>query len=275
MTGAFARAFLVVVLIATPSILLSSTTADIAQVVILVAILAGALTFFEYTATYPGLIEFRDAPPFNRIRFFGLFLAVFLLTNMISGLSDPTMLSEIVTGVALTCGRALDFPFSPVRLLRLVLPDGAPGQQVLLVQSAAGLAYVLSLMTIGAFLGLMRLNQWPRRSGSFNVWINLPTFDPTAGDDVIARLIRAASINIVMGVLLPFLLPAALQVYALAVSPVTFSHPQTLIWTVSAWALLPASLVMRGVALRRIAELILEQRRRAVPAEEEGVLQPA
>ena len=44
--------------------------------------------------------------------------------------------------------------------------------------------------------------------------------------------------------------------------PIALTDPQTLIWTVSAWAFLPASMVMRGVAMARIAELIEEKRRR-------------
>lgn len=39
--------------------------------------------------------------------------------------------------------------------------------------------------------------------------------------------------------------------------------PQTLIWTISAWAFLPASMIMRGVAMGRVAEMIEEKRRRA------------
>ena len=46
------------------------------------------------------------------------------------------------------------------------------------------------------------------------------------------------------------------------VNPIALTDPQTLIWTVSAWAFLPASMVMRGVAMARIAELIEEKRRR-------------
>ena len=46
------------------------------------------------------------------------------------------------------------------------------------------------------------------------------------------------------------------------INPVSLTDPQTLIWTISAWAFLPASMVMRGVAMARIAELIEEKRRR-------------
>ena len=51
------------------------------------------------------------------------------------------------------------------------------------------------------------------------------------------------------------------------------SDPQTLIWTVTAWAFLPAGVFMRGIALNRIAKLIQLQRKRAhEKAESEGML---
>ena len=45
--------------------------------------------------------------------------------------------------------------------------------------------------------------------------------------------------------------------------PITMDNPQTLIWTMSAWAFLPASMIMRGIAMSRVADLIEEKRMRA------------
>ena len=73
LAGAALRAFFVILLIAAPSLILPGTTTDVSQIVTLVALFGAALTFFEYSSTYPGLVEFRDAPPFNRIRFASLF----------------------------------------------------------------------------------------------------------------------------------------------------------------------------------------------------------
>ena len=71
--GALVRAILVIVMIVTPALLLPGTMVEMMPVVTLVALFAAALTFFEYASTYPGLVEFRDAPPFNRIRFGSLY----------------------------------------------------------------------------------------------------------------------------------------------------------------------------------------------------------
>ena len=113
-----------------------------------------------------------------------------------------------------------------------------------------------------AFIVLVRIMGWPARKGAFNVWVNLPLFDPTAGGDVLERLQRDARINIALGFLLPFIIPAVVKAASDLIDPMTLDNPQSLIWTVSAWAFLPASMIMRGVAMGRIAEMIEDKRRR-------------
>ncbi len=274
-TGAVVRAILVVLMISTPSLLLPGVSSDATQIVALVAIFAAALTIFEYSATYPGLVEFRDAPPFNRIRFGSMFITVFLLTVIARGQVEPTSMTLLIQAIGSLIGQAIDFPYSPVRLVILMLPESTSAEQVLLVRTAAGMSYLISLMSLAVFAILIRVKHWPIKNGSFNVWVNLPTFDPTAGGDVVNRLARDARFNIALGFLLPFLIPAAVKATTVVFDPVTMENPQTLIWTVSAWALLPASLFMRGIAIGRIADMIREQRRRAVPVEDEAGLLPA
>ena len=131
------------------------------------------------------------------------------------------------------------------------------------MRTFAGLAYLVSISVTACFILLVRLLNWPVRRGAFNFWVNLPLFDPTAGGDILYRLKRDAHVNIALGFLLSFLIPAGLQIASAAIDPVSLGDAQTLIWTMSAWAFLPASLIMRGVALMRIAALIEEKRRRA------------
>ncbi len=261
--SAIARAMFVVLLIATPSLFLPGTSADGKQIVALVAIFGAALTLFEYAAAYPGLVEFRDAPPFNRIRFVSLFATVFLLTIISRGQIEPTTMTQFVQAVGALIGFAIDFPYSPVRLVVQMLPEDTSAAQVSLVRTAAGMSYLISLLTLAFFLIVLRLTKWPTGNGTFNVWVNLPTFDPTAGDDVVHRLGRDASFNIVLGFLLPFLTPAAVKAAGSLFGALSLDNPQTLIWTVSAWAFLPASLFMRGIAMGRVAEMIAAKRRDA------------
>lgn len=267
-TGAFVRGVLVMLLIATPSLMVPGVSTDTSQIVALVALFAAALTFFEYASVYPGLVEFRDAPPFNRIRFLSLFATVLLLSAIARGQVEPTTLTMFINELGKNLGLAIDVPYSPVRLVVLMLPDGLNDQHVLLVRTAAGISYVISLLTLVFFVLTMRLIGWPSRMGSFNVWINLPTFDPTTGGDVVDRLNRDSRFNIALGFLLPFLIPAVLKLAALSFAPITLESPHTLIWTMTAWAFLPASLFMRGIAMGRIARMIADKRRSLNPADQ-------
>lgn len=271
-TGAFVRALLVLVLIATPSLMLPSVPSDTTQIVALVALFAAALTFFEYASTYPGLVEFRDAPPFNRVRFLSLFITVLLLSTIVRGQTLPTTLTDFIEALGNKLGGVIDVPYSPVRLVVLMLPEDMSLRHLILVRTAAGLSYLISLTTLIVFVITMRVIGWPNRMGSFNVWINLPTFDPTTGGDVVERLERDARFNIALGFLLPFLIPAAVKVASIAFQPVTLESPQTLIWTMTAWAFLPASLLMRGIAMGRIAGMIAEKRRQNSLAAEAELL---
>ncbi len=269
--GALVRAILVIVVIAMPSMMLPSISADTGQIVALIGIFAAALTFFEYASVYPGLVEFRDAPPFNRIRYASLLATVFMLSVVVLARSEPSTLTQFVDVLGAAMARSIDLPYSPVRLLVLMLPADATMEQVELIRTAGGLAYMTSLVTLGYFVVVIRALGWPTAGQSFNVWVNLPTFDPTTGGDVVERLRRDAWFNIALGFLLPFLIPALIKAISTGFAPVTLDSPHTMIWTVTAWAFLPASLFMRGIAMGRVASMI-EQKRRASGA---AVLQPA
>ena len=54
------------------------------------------------------------------------------------------------------------------------------------------------------------------------------------------------------------------------------TEPHTLIWVMTLWAFLPANLIIRGVALNRVADIIEEKRRRTyAEARSEESLQTA
>lgn len=268
LTGAIVRAMLVMILIATPSAILINPSVDSRQMVALVALFSGVLTFVEYYSTYPGLVEFRDAKPFNRIRFSMLFATVILLSLIESGRVVPTTMSELLHAIGALIGYSMDFPYSPVRLAAELMSTTGSAQEYETVRTAAGMAYLISLISLAIFVMQLKSGAWPRRDAAFNVWVNLPTFDPSAGGDVVERLTRDARINIALGFLLPFWTPLVLNMASLGFQPLSMASPQTLIWTVSAWSFLPASLFMRGIAMGRVAEMIREKRRAGVLAEQ-------
>lgn len=271
--GAVARGFLVLLLIATPGLMVPVMSEDATQVVVLIGLIAAVLTAVEYGSAYPCLYEFRDAPPFNRIRFVSLFLMVFLLAVIMRGQIQPSTLSNLVLGLGNRLGAMVDFPYSPVRLIVLMMPENVSADEIVLVRAAAGLAYFISMLSVVAFTAIMWAFNWPMNSGSFNVWVNLPNFDPTSRGDVVERLERDGRINIALGFLLPFIIPAVAVSAGSVFGTVTSVSPQTLIWTVVAWAFLPASLFARGIALARVGKIIARKRRETTRAE--GGLVPA
>ena len=269
--GALARAILVALTVATPALVVPNVSMDTSQITVLIALIAALLTFVEYNAASPSIVEFRDAAPFNRLRFTALFVTVLALSLICKHKFDPTALTGALTSIGLIIGNSIDFPYSPVRLVVLMLPEGSDAEVVQSVRTAAGLAYLSSLGAMTAFLVLVRILGWPMRHGAFNVWVNMPLFDPTAGGDVLHRLHRDARINIALGFLLPFMIPAVVKAAADLLNPITLDNPQTLIWTMTAWAFLPASMIMRGIAMHRIGEMIRDQRARAYANSENGL----
>ena len=255
------RAAAVAGAIALPSLVLQAGAGGLeetSQIVALVAILGALLIFVEYVSTYPSLIDFRGAPPFNRIRFAGVLVGITGLTLLVDGMLHATP-GGFLKDIAALSGWLLDFPFSPVRLLTLV----PYAEDVEVVRLCAAFAYLVALIMVAAFAVLTRVLDWPLNRGAFNVLTNLPLFDPTSGGDVLTRMRRDAQINLILGFLLPFLLPALLRGVTTLVEVLTLAEPQSMIWVIVVWAFVPASLLMRSIALFRVAALIQEKRRRA------------
>ncbi len=266
------RAVMVAVLIALPSLMVAQGNQESSQIILLIAFVAGILVFAEYSAQSPTIIEFRYAAPYNRIRFFGLALGVLILSSIVRGAGDPGSLTLLLMDLGRMIGASLDFPYSPVRQVLLLVPAHTSMELADFVKIAAGYSYLISLTMIVIFALLVRLLGWPVRRGAFNVWMNLPLFDPTRGGDVVQRLHREAGLNISLGFVLPFLLPVGVALLDGVIEPASLLHPHRSIWVISAWAFLPASLVMRGIAMHRVAELITAKRRR-VYAQAEDALQ--
>lgn len=254
--AAAVRAFLVMILIVVPSVILPGIGTDTKQIVALVALFGGALVFFEYNAVYPSLIEFRDGAPYNRIRYLMMLTIVVILSAIVADIENSTTVSRFFHAVGLLIGTSLDFPYSPVRLVSYMLDANATPGQIAQVKIAAATAYLISLFSLALFVIVLKLVGWPSTKAAFNVWVNLPTFEPTAGGDVVDRLVRDSHMNLAVGFLLPFVIPAIVAVLTTGIPAETLTSPQTLIWSMALWAYLPAALIMRAVAMARIADMI-------------------
>ena len=274
-TGALVRAILMVILVATPALMLPGIAPEDAQIVTLIGIFAGALIFSEYASNYPGLIAFRGAPPFNRIRWLAAFAMLFGLGALTRGTGEDAALTMVLAAVGALVGHVIDLPYSPARLLVMLLPpEGATPRDVAVLRAGAGLAALVGLVTLAVFGAWMRATTWPARDGAFNVWTNLPTFDPTVGGDVVGRLVWGARVNLALGILAPFVIPALARSGGGLIGPVSLDTPQTLIWMVTAWAMVPTSFVMRAMAMARVSRMIADKRRRASGGAGPGAFQP-
>ena len=260
--GAGFRALWVALLVAMPFLLLPAGLGDATALIVLVAFLAGLMTFLEYSTDYPSVLEFRDAGPFNRLRFGAVFAVIFVLGFVLRAELYPSQLGLILHGLGKVLGQWTDVPYSPVRLALLALPAEAGPELIAHVRMVAAVAYVLAGATVLLFLLVIHFTAWPMRVGAFNVWVNLPMFDPTKGD-VLVRLQRDARINVMLGFILPFLIPAVLKGLSGWIDLTVLSNPHVLIWAMMVWACLPANMMMRGIAIGRVAEMIGEKRRRA------------
>ena len=97
--GALVRSVLVALIVATPSLIVPDPTGGSSEVIALVALCFGAFVFIEYVSSYPSLLEFRDAPPFNRVRFLSLAITVLMVSVICRGVILPSKLSDFVTPV--------------------------------------------------------------------------------------------------------------------------------------------------------------------------------
>jgi hypothetical protein len=253
---------MVVVVVATPSLLLPGTTPEEAQLVVLVALTLGLFTAVEYCSVYPALIEFRDAPPFNRVRILSLLVMLVVLSLVAGGGARESSLLLVLNALGVLVGYALEFPFSPLTVVLQTPVGDPPPLSALQVRAMAGLAVFVSVIALAIFSLLLRLHQWPNRSQAFNVWINLPTFDPTTGGDVVRRLVRDSRVNVILGIAATFILPVIGLMAADHVGLSVLSSPTAIVWGIALWMFLPLSMFMRGLAMARIADMIAERRAR-------------
>lgn len=261
---ALAMAFTVV----TPALLLPWTDVTTSQFAVFMALVAGVFTFSEYHAASPSLISFRDAAPFNRIRFIALLVMVMGVALILRDDIAPTTLSRVMTAFGTVAADLLDFPLSPVTLLSALAAEGEGAR----LARAGGLCYLVGLFAILALSLVLRLSPWPARRGAFNLWVNLPLFGfALFGDgrqgDVRLRFLWEARVNLILGILLPFFLPIAVQWAYAGAGFVALDAPHVMVWWVALWAFVPAGLVMRGIAFWRLSQMIAEQRKRALAPE--------
>lgn len=272
--GAVMRAAIVVMVVATPSLMLPGTTPEGAELAMLLALVLAGFTASEYSSHYPAMIEFRDAPPFNRLRLISLCLMVFALSLVARG-ADGSSLVLLLSVLGLLVGQVLTYSGGPLAAIVQYVPMHTEVLSAFQIKAMAGIAFFIACVVLGIFALMLRMKRWPDPAHAFNVWINLPTFDPTAGADVINRLIRDARVNAILGFVITFILPTVGLMMSDHFEIHVFTSLHGVVWGVALWMFLPLSLFMRALALARIAAMIREQRARLVASINSDGPQPA
>ena len=273
LVAAVLRAGIIVLVVCMPSLMLAGTTREGAELVVVLALALGLFTVIEYSACYPAMIEFRDAPPFNRVRLLSLAIMLFCL-SLVAGGDHGSSLVLVLNALGILFGQALDFPASPLAALIAELPDAAAPVSAVQVKIMAGLAIFTALSALCVFAILLRTEKWPQRGQAFNVWVNLPTFDPTTGGDVIARLNRDAHVNLLFAIAMAVLFPTIGLIVAEHLERQIVTSAQALVWGIALWMFLPLSLMMRALAMMRIATMIRDRRALLVAAVAQDGAQP-
>lgn len=258
--GALFRAILVLAVLAAPAFLLPEVSTAAQEISIIIGGIGGLFTLFEYASSHPGLIDFRFAPPYNRFRFLTLAVMIGALAFLAraSAGADPwsaTFLLRIDGLVAL-----VDVPLSPVRLAVAMLGDGLSADVRQVLTRAAALAFGVATIAFLFFVLLIWVFRWPVGRENFNLWINLPTFEPSSGRDVERRLRRDGVVNILLGIALLYLVPVLASRAGGWFDPGVLANDQPLIWGACLWAFFPVSLIMRGMALLKLGWLVQRAR---------------
>lgn len=256
--GALFRGVCAGLVLLIPSLMLVHVPTDATYFVLISCILFAFIVFSEYNNTYPSILEFRDAPPFNRIRFLHGIMSVYgaalIFQEIIFG-GEP----GAITRFAIYLGWVLDFTGSPVDMLMMSVPQDLPETVLQSMRAAGALTMALCAISIMAFYLYIKFTYWPVSRGQFNIWINLPLMDPARGDDLAKRMKRRAQLNIGLGVSFLFAVLVFFKGVGAIMGLALFYDLVLLIWIIILWGVIPTTMVMRGIAMARLATEIAKK----------------
>jgi hypothetical protein len=254
--NAASRGILVLLLVVAPAFLLPGASRTGQEISIIMGALLAIFTCFEYASTQPGLIDFRYAPPYNRIRFVIFSMVMLGLIFVCRATANVDPFSGQVLGFADLMVATFDFAGSPLTLAVALVAEGGDQAFVDLVSRAGAMSLFLSISGLAFFTVFIWLLRWPAERDSFNLWINLPTFDPTVGKDISWRLRRGGLINLLVGLALPYGVIAVVSRAGGWFEPSALGNYQSLIWGCLVWSFLPVVIFNRGMAMLKISWLI-------------------
>lgn len=255
--GAIFRALWMVAIVTIPSLLLASSSQGALEFALIIGAIIGLFTVFEYGSESPGFVDFRFAPPYNRFRAFTVAIQITAITLVCRAvelnLSDAPVLEW-----AQQSAIWLDFRFSPVtEAIDLLLERSnlSDTSAVLLIYTSS-VSFAVGFGLTVVFSTLLWIFTWPADRANFNLWTNLPMFQPSEGMAVPKRLKRDALVNLGLAVGLIYALPYALIYTTDLLDTDLFASNQAMVWATTLWVFVPSTLLARSAAMWKIARII-------------------
>jgi len=256
------RAAMVFLLVLLPALMLTATAIPDPTFIFLLALFSSVFIFFEYSADAPVMIEFRDARPYNRLRF--LCVAIILLgeTAVVNLNTNAGAASQLIFSMGALTYYVLDFGISPLRLMASLLASGETGMAPPVIKAAVGFVFLSSFVGVALFVVVLRVSEWPSHCRMLNLWVNLPTFEATIGTNPLRRLDRIARVNFFLGGILPFLVPMV-SILGLRFFDASFSISlHTAVWVIALWGIVPTVYIMRGLVIERLTDIMIANSKR-------------
>lgn len=255
--GAIFRAIWVVAIVTIPSLLLASASQGSLEFSLIIGGIVGIFTVFEYGSENPGFVDFRFAPPYNRFRAFTLAIQITAIT-LVCRAVELNIQDAPILEWAQQAAVALDFPGSPVaRTIDLLIEDATfSDTSAILLVLTASVSFAVGFGLTLLFSSFLWIFNWPVDRANFNLWINLPMFQPSDGMAVPNRLRRDAVINIVLAIALIYALPYALKYGSDLLTADILNSNQAMVWVTTLWVFVPSTLLARSAAMWKIARII-------------------
>jgi len=255
--GAVLRAVVMIIIIALPSFILPDSTLNARELSMIAGGVVGAFTIFEYAAKSPGFVDFRFAPPYNRMRV--AIIASELLVIAFYYRDLPLGGSIIDFGEQVSALATL--PGSPVRMTLDMFANTLTPGQLSRLGTAMSLAMVLALGLATLFAILLWVSRWPVDRAGFNLWVNMPNFEPSEVGRTERRLYRDGMLNILFAPLILYSAPYVLPLASNTLGSSLLREPQSVVWLATLWAFVPASLIIRGAAILKIRWILREAKK--------------
>ena len=258
--GAIVRALFVGILFLYPSVLIAGGLGNVDLFVQALCLLGVAIVMVEYMVEVPAIIEFRYAPPYNRMRFL---LMMVLCLVLLAALGPNTFTggnASLILPVANSFEAIFSWGSSPVQVLAPALTNDPTlfGGNLTLILSLVFGTMMFGAITFGIYLWI---SPWPLSAKGFNLWPNMPSFNARAGERASIKILQVAILSLALALLLPYIFAFFIEYCRNSLGMDFVSSKLVVYWTIFLWAAMPAMAIMRSVSLMKLAFLAENMRR--------------